>query len=122
MSTSFNKEIASTKAFAKVTTSELGALTVLNNRGFSSITRTGSGVYTFVLEGAVPTDGSVASGAGLSPSETLVQLTRQGAVAGSISSQDTNPTTTTVTSFDSTGSAADADFTIELRCPTNQTP
>lgn len=105
----FDKEIAATIAFAKVT-GTTGAATM--NRGFSSVTRSGAGVYVLVRESGGP-------GAGLAANEVLAHVTPQGASAAYATTQDTDSVTTTVRTFNDAGSAADADFTVTISRPTN---
>ena len=58
-------------------------------------------------------------GADLSPGRTLVQASVQSVLARKVTTEDLDPNTTRVRTFDSAGTAVDADFTISISTPTN---
>jgi hypothetical protein len=107
----FNREIAATVAMAQVVGSPLGTTM---NRGFSTIARTGVGVYTLDYE-----PGS--TGAAQASAELCTSV--NSLTAGLYATHEyTSDTRLTVKLFDAAGSAADGAFDVIVQRVTNHEP
>lgn len=93
-----NDSFMNPPAFARV---QAGASpTFLLSRGFASVTRPALGRHIVTLTEAMPTNAMMA------------QITREASTHGSVGYSVSSTTTIDVYTFDSTGAAADTNFTI----------
>ena len=105
----FESQILATLAFAKVTGTDG---TVITNRGFATITRTGTGVYTLLREAGM-------TGVSLPVAELALALCLHGTAAKMGTATDDGAGTTTVRTFNDSGTASDTDFTLHVKRDTN---
>lgn len=114
----FNKELFADIAFAKVTGTVTGTTGAVINRGFVTITRVSTGVYTLERENSGGAGATV--GADLPGNQVLSQVfSNEQTTAKSVQCYESTDKITTVKAFSDAGTAVDCDFTLIVSRATN---
>lgn len=115
----FNRQMVADIAFAKVTGTVTGTTGAVINRGFVTITRVSTGVYTLERENSSGGQGNT-TGAALSAAQVLSQVwSNEQTTVKTVQCYESSDTTTTVKAFSDAGAAVDCDFTLIVSRPSN---